>query len=295
MRNSEVLEVESTVSGSVMSGSNVAYGSERYQRYSSTSATQLYGPQWPASVVSPPVAVIDKLLKEEARAALSGTITSAKVSQLWPLYVILYDLLTIGIGHGTQYLWRIESEDSAWSPKAAGRSSNVEQMTRRALDLSGLTRDQLATAMGVKRQSVQNWLSARGMSPNNQRRLKELITLFERARRRFGDAKQVSQWFTTPVREDGPSPLEMLTTSGLDAVKGRLLRRVPMRSTALLSSASSRGVPRRTGPVGYHPPWTQLSRSPELDPEEGESAMLDGADEPYRDARPSQVTGLARA
>jgi transcriptional regulator with XRE-family HTH domain len=281
MHSPEVLQAVPTASGSATSGYNVAYGTERYQYRHSTSATHSDEPRSAASVVSPATIVINRLLREEAHAAFSG---------------ILYDLLTTGVGHGTQYLWRVESEDLPRLSKALSRSSNAEEMTRRALDLSGLTREQLATAMGVKRQSVQNWLGARGMSPDNQERLKELITLFERARRRFGNAKQVSQWFTTPVREDGPSPLEMLTTSSIDAVKGRLLRRAPMRGTALSPSASSQGgVPRRTGPVGYRPPWTQPSRSPEFDPEEGESTVIDGTEEPYRDAHPSRVTGLARA
>ena len=296
MSSFNVLEAVSTASGSVRSGRDVTYGVKRAQSWQSASATQLDGTKLVTSVASPATTVIDRLLREEARAALSGTISSGAPLLLWPLYAILYDLLTTGIGHGTQYLWKIEPESLPRPSKIHSKSPNAEDLTRRALALSGLTRDQLATAMGVQRQSVHNWLGARGMSPDNQRKQRELITLFKQARRRFGNAQQVSQWFTTPVREDGPSPLEMLKTPGIGAVKGRLLRGTPTGGVALSPAASSRGVPRRAGPVGYHLPWTSPSHSPRFDPEEGgESAVTGSVEESYRDARPLRVTGLARA
>ncbi len=284
-----------TASGSATPGYDVEYAARRSRCRYPTSATQLYGPHSTVSVLSPSTVVINRLLREEAHAALSGTFVSGNTLLWCPSKAVLHELLTTGVGHGTQYSWRVESEDLSRSSKVLAKSPNAEELTRRALDLSGLTRDQLATAMGVKRQSVQNWLGARGMAPDNRERLQELITLFERARRRFGGAKQVSEWLTTPVRAGGPSPLEMLTTSGIEAVKGRLLRRASVRGTTPSSATPSRGVPRRAGPVGYRPPWALVSRSPGFDPEEGESTLIEETEEAYRDARPSRVTGLARA
>lgn len=294
MSSPEVLEAMSTASGSTTPGYDIVRAVKGSRRGYTTSATQSYGAQSVTGMTYPSTLVIDRLLREEAHAALSGTFVFGNPSSWWPSKAILLRLLTAGIGHGTQYLLRVESEDLPWSPKALVKSPNVEELTRRALDLSGLTRDQLATAMGVKRQSVQNWLGARGMSPENRKRLQELITLFERAHARFEGAKQVSEWITRPVREDGPTPLEMLKDSRIDAVKGRLLRRTPVGGTAL-SPTSSRGVLRRTGPVGYGPPWARASRSPEFDPEEGEAVVIDEGEELYRDVRPGRVTGLARA
>lgn len=240
---------------------------------------------------------VPKLLQEEMCAACRGTIASSNAFRQFPLNSVVYALLKTGFADTTQYLLSFERRNEPKTPRTSGDVLDAKELTRRALVLSGLTRDQLAAAMGVRRQSVQNWLGSHGgISPDNQERLRDLVSLFERARRKLGSSRHVSNWLTTPVGENKQSPLELLTVSGIDAVKGHLLRGSPVRGASIISVQASRRIPRRTGHVGQRPPWTQPSRAQEFDPEEdGTSTWIDGVDEPYRDVRPSRVTGLARA
>lgn len=239
--------------------------------------------------------IIGKLLEEQSHAALSGT--GVLDSNLWsPLYPVVRDLIATGIGDGTQHLLTVRRKDLPW-PSKAHEAPDAGELVRRALNLSGLTREQLAFAIGVRRQSVHNWLGARGgMSPDNRQRLEEVVALFERARRRLGSARQVANWLTKPVQEVGPSPLEMLATSKIDTVRGRLLRRTPIRGSVAAPAQGTGRVPRRIAAAGYSPPWSQPSRMQEFDPEESsDSPSLEEPTEPYRNVPSPRVTGLARA
>jgi hypothetical protein len=310
MPSSAVLDRESTSSGSTRFAHNVLSAwcyndANRVRRYPDADwdcALQGYVPSQtnlclPIGKSAFAKTVIGELLEEESQAALSGTGALGSNPWMAPLYLIACELLATGIGDGTQYLLKVERMRAPLPSEAPRRSPDARELTRRALDLSGLTREQLAFAMGVRRQSVQNWLRARGgMSPDNRQRLQDLVVLFERAQRRLGSARQVSNWLTTPVQETGDSPLEMLANSEIDAVRGRLLRRTPARRPAITPIQAPRSVPRRVATTGQSPPWSQRARSQHFDPEEGDGSLPVGEPaEPYRNAASPQVTGLSRA
>lgn len=240
---------------------------------------------------------IYKLLEEETHAALSGTGYQGRSLWVWSFYPVLYKILSVGMEHSTQYLLRIEPEYSPQPYKPTNETPDVRAMIQRALDLSGLTRKQLASALGVRRQSVHNWLTARaGISPERRERLQGFLALLEQTQGRFEGPRQVSSWLTTPVREDGSSPLDMIANGNVDAARGRLLRGRSVRRTSTMPTQVSRRVPRRAGPVGYSPAWTQPSRPREFDPEEGNDSFgAEEGNELYRDAPSQRVTGLARA
>ncbi len=301
MPNLATLEKESTSSGSATSASIASGHLIRYADELRSHAVRV-----PCSVemMKLPVgastfvyAGISKLLKQDVRTALSGTIASDNACRRWYLDPVVYSLFRRGFGDATQYGLRVETGYVPRTSMIVEKLPDARELTRRALELSDLTRDQLATAMGVRRQSVHNWLGARGgISKDNQEKLRDLVSLFERARRKLGSPRQVSNWLTTPVREDGPSPLELLAVSGIDAVRGRLLRGAPMRGASVMPTQAPQRTSRRMGPIGLRPPWTQPSRAREFDPEEEVgAALVDGVDEPYCDTQPSRVTGLARA
>ncbi len=300
MTDPVVLERESTSSRTVTS----APLSSRYlMEY--TDGLRLHSFRTPLSVAMKASAGLDafthtriaRLLCEEVHAGLSGTIASGNAFRYRPFNSVVHGIFRTGFGDATQYLLRVETEHDTKPSRTSEKSLDTRDLTRLALELSGLTRDQLATAIGVKRQSVQNWLGAHGgMLPDNRERLRDLVSLFKRARRKLGNPKKVSTWLNTPLREDTLSPLELLAVSGIDAVKGQLLRGAPIRGNAVAPTQAARRIPRRTGPVGQRPPWTQPSRIQEFDPEEvGDLASADGIEEPYRDIRSPLVTGLARA
>ncbi len=297
---SVVLDREATSSGTVASASLASrHHLVRYADEIRKNAVRV-----PYFTVNEPLFVADNVLytgnfhlwEEGVCPTLRGTIVPSSAFRQWPLNSFSCGLISMGVADATQYLLNVERRNDLRTPRTFGRPFNAGELTRRALELSGLTRDQLATAIGVRRQSVHNWLAGRaGMSTDNQEKLQGLVSLFERASRKMGDPRRVSRWLTTSV-EGEPSPLELLAVSSFDAVRGRLLRSAPVRGASIMSPQISQGIPRRTGPIGQRPPWKQPSRTREFDPEEeGNTVMNDGLDEPYRDTQPPRVTGIARA
>lgn len=246
---------------------------------------------------------IGRLFNEELDSVFRGTYASG--SSLWNSFSrsLLLELLNTGFEHGTQYAIRVEPVNpftslGSLTPTTQLNPQQATDLTQRALALSSLTQEQLATAMGVSRQSVQNWLKGKGgISPDNQERLSELVALFQQAMTRLGNSRHVSHWLLTPWREDGPSPLDLLADSRIGAVRGQLLRSraVPQSTVEPVLQASGR-VSRRAVSAGYSPPWARPSRPRNIDPEEGIDFEPEEAwPEPYRDTNSSRVTGLALA
>lgn len=246
---------------------------------------------------------LSRLLDEELHSVFHGTNALGKSSWNTFLGAIVLELLNAGFEHGTQYMVRVEpvTPFMPFESLVSTAQLNVQQateLTQQAIALSGLTHEQLATAMGVSRQAVQNWLRAKsGMSSDNQERLSELIALFQRAKNRIGNPKQVSRWLLTSWREDGPTPLNLLANSRIGAARGQLLRsKFIGQSTVETINKTSGHIPRRTVNHGYSPSWTQPLSLREMDPEEGLNFQPEEeSPEPYRGTNNAQVTGLALA
>ena len=271
-------------------------GVQRWSAYQPTPESLGYGSTFLGEQVG-------RLLTEGLHSAFRGT--DASGSSLWNSFAgfVLLELLNTGFEHGTQYAVRVEPANpfvplGYLTPSTQLSVQQATELTQQAITLSGLTQEQLAKAMGVSRQTVQNWLSGKsGISPDNQERLSELIILFQHAENRLRNSRQVSHWLLTPWREDGPSPLDLLADSRISAVRGQLLRsRATHRSSVEPVLQASGRVPRRTMRAGHSPPWSQPSHSREIDPEEGiEFEPEEISPEPYRDTNSRHVTGLALA
>jgi transcriptional regulator with XRE-family HTH domain len=217
--------------------------------------------------------------------------------------LVVQQLLDTEFEHGTQYKVRVESIRQVMpsQPVMSTMQLNTQEaaeLTQHAITSSGLTHEQLATAMGVSRQTVQNWLKGKGgISSDNQERLSQLIELFQHAKELLGTSRQVARWLLKPWREDGPSPLALLADARLNAVRGQLLRSEAVRQPPVEPILEASGyVPRRAASAGYSPPWLQPKRTRQVDPEEGLNFRPEEeTSEYYRDTSSTHVTGLALA
>lgn len=143
----------------------------------------------PGTVKSPlSVNIVGRFLEESTHAALSGTAIRSGDSWRRYLYPIVRDLMSTGLGHATQYQLKVESESPLTEPyeDLEQLKEKTEELVREALEMSGLTRDQFATLLGVKRQSVYNWLKGiGGISPKNLENLHSLVEFLEQIQHRF--------------------------------------------------------------------------------------------------------------
>lgn len=253
---------------------------------------------FPGTVNSPLSAnIVGRFLEESTHVALSGTDIRSGDSWRRYLYPIFRDLLSTGLGHATQYQLKVESESPLTEPYEDSEQlkEKTGELVREALEISGLTRDQFAALLGVKRQSVYNWLkSIGGISPKNLENLHSLVEFLEQIQHHFENPRGVASWLTSPTKSS-LTPLDLLTNSEFNRVKGLLLRRGSTRKTSTRPARVSPYVPRRVSAHGEFPNWEQPFRELHYDPEEEQPFSEIESDEVYREDLIPNVVGLALA
>lgn len=124
-------------------------------------------------------------------------------------------------------------EGSSWTVTAAEPAQSVAALLADILGLTGMTREELAAALGVGRRTIYNWLGGQPASRAGQDKLTELANLLAPARR--WDESSVSRW----MRMGYPEPRRLLV-EGNWAEFHDLLVRGPRRRPTHTSSVAVR-------------------------------------------------------
>lgn len=93
---------------------------------------------------------------------------------------------------------------------------------------TGLSHDQIATMLGVSRQTIHLWQRGGRSSDAHARRLLGVQDVLSRAARYYPTPELLRTWLNTPRGSDGRTPMDLLAAGEID--RARLLAMAPIIS-----------------------------------------------------------------